>query len=99
MTILTKGTRVRYAGAQASLRGFTGSILNPGVVHEGTSWPTVLFDRPVGTMWPGGVPSHELVVVATALEAIPCEDCDGEGNVWNNADPTSGQRVDCEACQ
>jgi hypothetical protein len=27
----------------------------------------------------------------------PCDDCDGEGNIWNNADPTSGQRVDC-AC-
>lgn len=28
-----------------------------------------------------------------------CTECDGEGNIWNNADPTSGQRFDCEACQ
>lgn len=28
-----------------------------------------------------------------------CTECDGNGNIWNNADPTSGQRFDCEACQ
>ena len=27
-----------------------------------------------------------------------CENCDGEGKVWNNADPTSGQWLPCEAC-
>tara|TARA_R110000787_G_scaffold36714_6_gene93554 strand:- start:1298 stop:1822 length:525 start_codon:yes stop_codon:yes gene_type:complete len=27
-----------------------------------------------------------------------CTYCDGKGNIWNNADPTSGQRVDCPAC-
>lgn len=30
---------------------------------------------------------------------IECLDCNGEGNIWNNADTTSGQRVDCEACK
>jgi hypothetical protein len=34
-----------------------------------------------------------------AAPSDPCEACDGEGNVWNNADPTSGQRVDCEVCK
>ena len=29
---------------------------------------------------------------------IECTDCDGEGRIWNNADPTSGQYVDCDAC-
>lgn len=27
-----------------------------------------------------------------------CEACDGFGICWNNADPTSGQFVACEAC-
>ncbi len=27
-----------------------------------------------------------------------CLSCDGFGNIWNNADPTSGQRFDCEDC-
>lgn len=27
-----------------------------------------------------------------------CEHCDGEGRVWNNADPTSGQWVECDRC-
>lgn len=26
-----------------------------------------------------------------------CQDCD-EGRIWNNADPTSGQWVECESC-
>lgn len=25
-----------------------------------------------------------------------CEDCDGFGRIWNNADPTSGQWVACD---
>ena len=29
---------------------------------------------------------------------IECLDCDGHGVIWNNADPTSGQSVDCDAC-
>ena len=29
---------------------------------------------------------------------IECPDCDGEGEIWNNADPTSGQSVECDAC-
>lgn len=29
---------------------------------------------------------------------IECPDCDGDGRIWNNADPTSGQVVDCDAC-
>lgn len=29
---------------------------------------------------------------------IECTQCDGEGIIWNNADPTSGQSVDCDAC-
>ena len=27
-----------------------------------------------------------------------CEQCDGEGRIWNNADPTSGQWVECDRC-
>lgn len=27
-----------------------------------------------------------------------CQECDGNGLIWNNADPTSGQRVDCPKC-
>ena len=27
-----------------------------------------------------------------------CEDCDGFGMCWNNADPTSGQWAACETC-
>lgn len=27
-----------------------------------------------------------------------CENCDGFGCVWNNADPTSGQMVPCDVC-
>ena len=27
-----------------------------------------------------------------------CEDCDGYGRIWNNADPTSGQWVPCDTC-
>ncbi len=29
---------------------------------------------------------------------IECPECEGEGRFWNNADPTSGQSVDCDAC-
>lgn len=32
-------------------------------------------------------------------DEIECLTCDGEGNIWNNADPTSGQRHDCEDCK
>ena len=32
-------------------------------------------------------------------DQIECRDCDGEGVIWNNADPTSGQSVACEACK
>lgn len=32
-------------------------------------------------------------------QEFECEVCDGTGDCWNNADPTSGQRVDCEACK
>jgi DnaJ-class molecular chaperone len=31
-------------------------------------------------------------------DEIECPDCDGEGRIWNNCDPTSGQSVDCDAC-
>lgn len=31
------------------------------------------------------------------LEAA-CPECDGDGCFWNNNDPTSGQRVDCDNC-
>lgn len=27
-----------------------------------------------------------------------CLNCDGKGRIWNNADQTSGQFFDCEAC-
>ena len=27
-----------------------------------------------------------------------CEDCDGFGLQWNNADPTSGQWCQCDTC-
>lgn len=32
------------------------------------------------------------------MDEIECPDCDGEGRIWNNADPTSGQSVDCDTC-
>ena len=32
------------------------------------------------------------------MNYIECQDCDGEGVIWNNADPTSGQSVQCYAC-
>jgi hypothetical protein len=32
------------------------------------------------------------------LDAPGCEQCHGEGVIWNNADPTSGQWVDCDRC-
>ena len=32
------------------------------------------------------------------IDEIECRDCDGEGRIWNNCDPTSGQSVDCDAC-
>lgn len=28
-----------------------------------------------------------------------CENCDGYGKVWNNADQTSGQWVPCDVCE
>lgn len=28
-----------------------------------------------------------------------CEACEDSGIIWNNADPTSGQRVDCDQCE
>ena len=31
-------------------------------------------------------------------DEIECRDCDGEGRIWNNADPTSNQFFDCEVC-
>lgn len=31
-------------------------------------------------------------------DATSCEDCDGRGRIYNNADPTSGQWVKCETC-
>lgn len=27
-----------------------------------------------------------------------CDECNGEGMIWNNADPTSGQGYECEKC-
>lgn len=30
---------------------------------------------------------------------VACRECHGEGLIWNNADPTSGQSVDCEHCE
>lgn len=47
---------------------------------------------------------HDEIVRQAALadlapnEASECEDCDGFGRSFNNADPTSGQWVACEAC-
>jgi hypothetical protein len=29
---------------------------------------------------------------------VICPTCEGEGTIWNNADPTSGMGFDCEAC-
>lgn len=37
-------------------------------------------------------------IVRNGIDPEDCPECDGLGNVWNNADPTSGQRVDCEVC-
>ncbi len=34
----------------------------------------------------------------THLDEIECPDCEGEGRIWNNADPTSGQCAACDAC-
>lgn len=34
----------------------------------------------------------------TEENEIECTDCDGEGIIWNNADPTSGQSVQCDHC-
>lgn len=31
-------------------------------------------------------------------EQIECFECDGHGKIFNNADPTSGQFHECEAC-
>jgi len=28
-----------------------------------------------------------------------CDHCDGDGRIWNNADPTSGQWVECDQCE
>jgi hypothetical protein len=28
-----------------------------------------------------------------------CDYCDGDGRIWNNADPTSGQWVECDMCE
>lgn len=33
------------------------------------------------------------------MDEIECPDCDGTGDIWNNNDPTSGQRVDCDECK
>ena len=32
-------------------------------------------------------------------QIFECGPCEGSGDCWNNADPTSGQRVDCEPCK
>lgn len=34
----------------------------------------------------------------TDYTPIICPTCEGEGTIWNNADPTSGQGFDCEDC-
>ena len=31
-------------------------------------------------------------------QEIECHECEGEGVIWNNADPTSGQSVICDEC-
>ena len=36
--------------------------------------------------------------LASAMGETECHDCEGEGRIWNNADPTSGQSVDCDCC-
>lgn len=44
--------------------------------------------------------ARERVTKAVALQNphTGCPDCDGDGRIWNNADPTSGQWVECDAC-
>lgn len=37
--------------------------------------------------------------VPFALDDGECPDCDGNGRIWNNADPTSGQWVDCDCAK
>lgn len=40
----------------------------------------------------------ECLALLARIDTRQCGDCDGDGKVWNNADPTSGQWVACEAC-
>jgi hypothetical protein len=34
----------------------------------------------------------------TNPDETECPHCDGDGKIWNNADPTSGQFVECQRC-
>ena len=53
----------------------------------------------------GWVASHPVLYAATEAEVRAeiddwffqnCEQCDEDGRIWNNADPTSGQWVPCD---
>ncbi|MBA4172814.1 MAG: hypothetical protein C0511_09220 [Hyphomicrobium sp.] len=57
-----------------------------GPVAKGTSLSVYL----------AGVKTSETII---GPNGEPCEDCDGNGKVWNNGDPTSGQWVPCEVCR
>lgn len=42
------------------------------------------------------VNSHEALLKFAKIHHEVCEECEGTGKIYNNADPTSGQWVECE---
>lgn len=42
---------------------------------------------------------HYSRLIAMQGDPSDCENCDGYGCIWNNADTTSGQWVQCDECE
>ena len=77
------------------------------LAHASDYWQAVHKDYDASYEGPedGWVGSHPVLTAATEAEVRAeiddwffqnCDQCDEDGRIWNNADPTSGQWVPCD---
>lgn len=81
------GVELRGSGAWATARSLTRLGLGwiEGGEPQGSSLPGLFFNNREGVR-----------ICREFEEEAACEDCDGDGRIWNNADPTSGQWIECD---
>lgn len=97
--------------AANTYRGWTISYDHPPIPIRDFDWGATgpNYDASYEGAEDGWVDNGEKVNAATREALIaeidawfdenPCTACDGEGRVWNNADPTSGQFHECECAE